>query len=251
MLKKIILVLSLSLISITLEATQYTQSSCTNTWNQIVREQSIDSLYQPLIGLCENEFRKELKKIVSVNAYLSYNTAKKIIFSQIDNINGQVCGVYSGDCITTSGIPNANLFNVEHSWCQSWGATGTAKSDIHHLFPTKSNINSRRSNFPFCEVVYAAWEENGSSFGKSLTSTTSCFEPPDWHKGELARAMFYFALRYSKTIDSDQEEFFRKWNEEYPVSNKEYNRNEDIFSVQGNRNPFVLYPDFIKLISNF
>jgi len=130
------------------------------------------------------------------------------------------------------------------------GATGKAKSDLYHLYPVKSNLNSKRNNFPFCEVSEVLWADYGSSFGRSYSDTT-CFEPPNWHKGELARSMFYFAVRYSRPIDPEQEAFFRKWNRDYPVSNKEHYRNEDIFGFQGNRNPFVQYPEFVKLIRDF
>jgi len=172
------------------------------------------------------------------------------MFSTLDNVRGQVCGVYSGTCIKTASIPDAKYYNTEHSWCQSWGAVGTAKSDLHHLFPVKSTINSKRNNYPFCEVSRASWSQYGSYFGKSYSGTT-CFEPPNWHKGELARAMFYFAVRYSKTIDSEQEAFFREWSDSFPVTEKEHFRNEDIFYFQGNKNPFVQYPEFIKLIRDF
>ena len=153
-------------------------------------------------------------------------------------------------CILTSGIPDSSVFNTEHSWCQSWGAVGIAKSDLHHLYPVRSDLNSRRNNYPFCEVSVASWGEDGSVFGKSISGTV-CFEPRDEHKGALARAMLYFSVRYSRPIDSEQEYFFRKWNTAFPVTEKEFKRNEDIFYFQGNRNPFVKYPEFADVIDDF
>ena len=172
------------------------------------------------------------------------------MFSKLDNVNGVVCDVYSTQCIRTSGIPDPKVFNTEHSWCQSWGAVGISKDDLHHLYPVSSNINSIRSNYPFCEVVASTWSSDGSVFGES-SSGTLCFEPRDEHKGELARAMFYFSVRYSRPIDSEQEYFFRKWNSEFPVTEKEFKRNEDIFTYQGNRNPFITYPAFADVIDDF
>lgn len=251
MLSKIILTFILSFIVISADGFAKTQSSsCDSTWAQIQNLHKLDSLYKPLVGLCGVEFRNKLREKLSTNKDLGYTGARKVMFSYIDNVEGKVCGVYSGTCIKTSGIPDHTKYNTEHSWCQSWGATGTAKSDLHHLYPVKSNLNSRRNNFPFCEVADTQWEDFGSYFGKSY-SGTSCFEPPNWHKGELARSMFYFAVRYSKRVDAEQERFFREWNAENPVSEKEYSRNEEIYRYQGNRNPFVQYPEFVQLITDF
>ena len=248
MFKKIILILVLSLLTLHAETAQ--ADTCSKAWENILDTQQLDPLYQPLIGLCGLEFKKALWKKIATNEDLGYTAARKAMFSFIDNFDGKVCGVYSGECIKTTGIPDHRKYNTEHSWCQSWGATGTAKSDLHHLYPVKSNLNSKRNNYPFCEVSKETWAQYGSKFGKSYSSTT-CFEPPNWHKGELARSMFYFSVRYSRPIDSEQEKFFKKWNNDYSVTDKEIARNEEIFYHQGNRNPFVQYPDFVKLISDF
>jgi len=249
MLKKIFLVFVLCLIVFTAESAQ-SSSSCNSKWDKILQKYDLDPLYKPLIGLCDYKFKKKLWEKMSTNKDLGYTKARTIMFTNLDNIGGRVCGVYSGACIATTGIPDHRLFNTEHSWCQSWGATGKAKSDLHHLYPVQSNINSKRNNFPFCEVQDSYWEESGSYFGKSYSRTT-CFEPPNWHKGELARSMMYFSVRYTRPIDAEQESFFRKWNKEYTVTDKEYYRNEDIFYYQGNKNPFVQYPEFAGLIEDF
>jgi len=252
MLKKVILALILCFIVISVNASVKTRStsSCKTTWDNIQSTHNLDPLYKSLIGLCGIEFRKQLWEKIATNEYLDYKDARVIMFSHLDNVDGKVCGVYSGTCIETSGIPDPSKYNTEHSWCQSWGATGKAKSDLHHLYPVKSNLNSKRNNFPFCEVSDVQWEDYGSYFGHSFSGTT-CFEPPNWHKGELARSMFYFSVRYSRPLDSEQEKFFREWNAEIPVSEKEYYRNEDSLFYQGNRNPFVQYPEFVQLISDY
>jgi len=249
MFKKAILSFLLCFFVLNPKATQASDVSCMDTWNQI-SQSTLEPIYEPLVGLCDTDFRNELSDKISTNKTLEYKEARHILFSSLDNFGGTVCDVYSSTCISTRDIPDPSRFNTEHSWCQSWGATGTAKSDLHHLYPVRSDLNSRRNNFPFCEVLNSSWEEDGSVFGKSYSGTT-CFEPPNWHKGELARAMLYFAVRYSREIDPEQEAFFRKWNEEYPVSNKEYQRNEGIYGFQGNRNPFILHPSFVNLIQDF
>ncbi len=249
MLKRTVLLIVLFL-SFSTSVFSATSKSCDQVWDYILRVYSLDPLYKSLVGLCGSEFRKKLLDKMATNKDLGYDESRRIMFSELDNTQGYVCGVYSGECIKTKGIPDHRIFNTEHSWCQSWGATGKAKADLHHLYPVKSNLNSKRNNFPFCEVQESSWEDYGSYFGVSYSGTT-CFEPRDEHKGALARAMFYFSVRYSRPIDKEQETFFRKWNYENSVSEKEHYRNEGIFHFQGNRNPFVQYPEFVDLIADF
>lgn len=228
----------------------FASESCDAKWATILSHTSIPSKYNKLIGFCDKSFKKKLWYLIKDNKDLGYTGARKFMFALLDNDGGRVCSVYSNLCIETEGIPNASIMNCEHSWPQSLGATGKAKSDLHHLFPVESKFNSKRSNKPFCEVYNVTWEKDGSRYGFSKYDT-ECFEPPQRHKGDLARAMFYFSLRYSKPLDIEQEEFLRKWNKEDCVSTKEFNRNNDIELQQNNRNPFVDVPEFADVISDF
>ncbi len=225
-------------------------NDCSAIWNEILGSGELPQMYKPLEGLCGDSFKSKLRSIISTNKDLGYTTARKTFFGKLDNVGGEVCGVYTGKCIRTSGIPNSNVMNCEHSWPQSKGATGIAKSDLNHLFPSDSRMNSRRSNYPFCEVVDASYEEYGSALGYSKYRT-KCFEPPFSHKGDVARAMLYFSVRYKKSIDAEQEEFFRKWHEEDTVSEKEMVRNDGVEKYQKNRNPFIDFPRFVYLIEDF
>lgn len=247
-LNRLLLVFLITLSFSTLAATS--SRDCREVWNDILSAGELPALYAPLKFLCGDEFRSKLRQVISTNRDLGYTGARKAFFSDVDNVNGVVCGVYTGRCIRTNGIPNPSDMNCEHSWPQSKGASGIAKSDINHLFPADSAMNSRRSNYPFCEVSDSSFEGMGSALGNSKYGT-KCFEPPFAHKGDLSRAMIYFSIRYNKPIDQEQEEFFRKWNDEDPVSEKELNRNDAIERIQGNRNPFIDVPQFIYLIDNF
>ena len=83
------------------------------------------------------------------------------MYSEIDIKPGnQLTGVYSGYTITLdlSQDPSTNAYNqginCEHTWPQSLGAgSEPMKSDMHHLFPTRSNVNSSRGNDPFAESI--------------------------------------------------------------------------------------------------
>ncbi len=107
---------------------------------------------------------------------VSYNEARKHIFSDLDVKNGKVKCVYTGREINGGKIPNSSDMNIEHTWPQSKGATGDAKSDLHHLFPTDSKANSTRSSYPFGKVEKVQWSQGGSKFGTDAQGR-KVFEP--------------------------------------------------------------------------
>jgi deoxyribonuclease-1 len=155
-------------------------------------------------------------------------------------------------------IPDHAIVNTEHTWPQSRfsGRFGKdfQKSDMHHLYPTDSQLNGIRGNNPFGEVVkdLKKLKCNGvSRYGQATTGRAEVFEPPKEHKGNVARALFYFSTRYDLPIDPNQEAVLRKWNKEDPVDQDEMTRNEFILSKQGNRNPFVDYPELADTIADF
>ena len=173
------------------------------------------------------------------------------------------CGNYTqeGDC-----------YNREHSFPQSWfvGGTYPMYSDINHLFPTDGKVNAVRSNFPFGEVttLIGSPTQNGSKLGtgNNFGYTGTVFEPINEYKGDFARAQFYMATRYESQIDSWQNngnanevlngteyqayddwyiKLLYKWHLQDPVSDKERARNDSVFVVQNNRNPFIDNPQWV------
>lgn len=145
-------------------------------------------------------------------------------------------------------IPTDKVVNAEHTWPQSKFSRNfdkeTQKSDMHHLFPTDSQMNSDRGNHNFGEVVQDTKKLKceGARLGRSAKGDL-IFEPPQVHKGNVARALFYFSVRYELLIPGEMEEALRKWNKEDPVDEEEARRNEEIFKLQGTRNPFIDNPD--------
>ena len=140
--------------------------------------------------------------------------------------------------------------NIEHTWPQSNGANGIAKSDLHHLFPVDSPTNSIRSSLPFCDVIESKWSNSQSKRGFN-SFKEHCFEPPEQHKGNVARALFYFSVRYQMPIDDNQESYLRKWCKQDPIDQDEIDRNDKIKSFQYNSNPFIERPELIEQIKNF
>jgi len=212
---------------------------------------SYEPPYDGLENLTDADLKYALYNIVKNHNSLGYSNAKEVMFGDIDNISGRVQCVYTGTWITTSGIPNNNTMNTEHTWCQSWGADREpGRSDLHHLFPTLSPVNSRRSNHPLGWVVSQTWSQGGSRIGDDEWGTT-VFEVRPENRGDSARAILYFAVRYAYTIDAHMEAAMRDWNAEDPPDDIEKTRNDNIERYQHNRNPFVDHPEFVERISDF
>jgi endonuclease I len=146
--------------------------------------------------------------------------------------------------------------NAEHTWPQSRFTNRYSKDlhkcDMHNLFPSDSEMNSRRSSLRFGNVLEDMEELkcDVSRLGSSEKGEV-VFEPPADHKGNVARAIFYFAARYEMKISDEEEATLRDWNEEDPVDEAEVLRAEKIFQLQHTRNPFVDLPDLLEKIENF
>jgi len=177
------------------------------------------------------------------------------------------CGNYSGE---------GGCYNREHSFPKSWfgGTNEPMNSDVHHIYATDGYVNSKRSNFPFGEVASATFTStNGSKLGSASSAinyTGTVFEPIDEFKGDFARAYFYMATRYENVIGTWQNNttasnavlngtssqvfeswvvaMLINWHNADPVSQMEIDRNQAAFEFQGNRNPFIDYPEFVEMI---
>jgi deoxyribonuclease I len=154
-------------------------------------------------------------------------------------------------------VPDNSIINIEHTWPQSKFSGRYSKelqkSDMHHLFPTDSKMNSLRGNTFFGEVEKDSGKTNcaASRFGNGTMGSVKIFEPPAEHKGHVARALFYFSVRYDLPIRSEEEVILKKWNNEFPVDAEEMARNTEIEKIQNNRNPFVDYPELANQVADF
>lgn len=216
----------------------------------------------------------DLKDAIHVQAKsqqvnLSYDQARIMMFNSIDLekdhrgyfINCVYCGIkyyhYSLNETPTSKLPNPLYMNTEHTWPQSKFSgrfsQSMQKADLHHLYPTLSRINGDRGNLPFAEVnegheVYC----DTSSVGRPVSGDGGrFFEPPAPHKGNVARALFYFSVRYKIAIDPVQEYFIRQWHILDPVDAREKRRHELIYRIQRNRNPFIDQPELVNQVLDF
>ncbi|MCB0421524.1 MAG: endonuclease [Bdellovibrionales bacterium] len=201
----------------------------------------------------------------------NYTDARKILFGQLHltqvgnsyAIKGVYCNTFFGDESFGRGngpspgrIPSHQVVNAEHTWPQSHFTKRypalTQKTDLHHLFPSSSRMNSTRGNRDF-GIVEKMTAETCPAFKVGLPSGIPAVhaEPPDSHKGNVARAMMYFSIRNETPINTYQEAVFRLWNKMDPVDAEEWNRAEAIFTVQGVRNPFIDFPNLADYIADF
>jgi len=185
--------------------------------------------------------------------------------------DGKVWDMYS-DCTFTFGTHQCgnykdicDCYNREHSFPASWfNKVEPTYTDLFHLYPTDGKVNSLRGDYPFGET-------NGTLY--TISKIGSCtfpgytgmvFEPADEYKGDFARTYFYIATRYENQIKQwscpmlagNSTSVFKawsialllKWHRQDPVSEKETNRNNAVYNIQKNRNPFIDYPDLVELI---
>lgn len=206
---------------------------------------NFETEYAKCAKLTDGELIDALHKLVDNHIALSYQGARFEFFSNLDNVDGFVECVYTGRKVKTNKIPNGTNMNCEHTWPQSQGAVGVAKTDIHHLFPADSKANSQRWHLPFGEVTDPSWSEGGSKKDEDL------FEVRMENRGNTARAKFYFAIRYELKIGAEEEAVLKQWHSEDPVDDAERKRNDGTEEIQKNRNPFVDHPEFVSQISDF
>lgn len=166
------------------------------------------------------------------------------------------CGNYAqeGDC-----------FNREHSFPQSWYDDAWPMStDLFHVYPTDGYVNGIRSNLPFGPVGNPNFvSTNGSKRGSCswFGCNTTVFEPIDEYKGDFARSYFYMLTRYYDQVSGWESEMLQgddfvewaravlmQWAANDPVSQKEIDRNNAIYNIQNNRNPFIDITEFAENI---
>lgn len=158
--------------------------------------------------------------------------------------------------------------NIEHSVAKSWwgGTKNNAYCDLHHLNPSDQNANSRKSNYPLGELTSVSWDNGVTFVGKANIdgSSQNAYEPCDEYKGDFARTFMYMFTCYQDltweytwmnyenstypTLKPWAVELLLKWHKQDPVSEKEVNRNNAVHAVQGNRNPYIDYPQLADYV---
>lgn len=179
------------------------------------------------------------------------------------------------------GTSEKHVYSREHSMPKSWFGGGTSvgpSTDMFHLYPVDSYMNSVRNNHPFGENNGEKFTSAGgySKLGVCTYEGYSgtCFEPNDEWKGDFARTYFYMVTCYEESLptwyteNADSYEgakatfdgntypglstwqlsMLLKWSRQDPVDSIEIKRNEAVCVIQHNRNPFIDYPGLEEFI---
>jgi len=245
----------------------------------ITKAQPPTGYYDPALGKLGTDLQQALHDIIDNHTAVSYNSLWTHFQTTDKKSNGKVWDMYSD---IPGGTPpyeytfgsdqcgNYNsendCYNREHSWPKSWFNDGNPMyTDMFHLVPTDGYVNGMRSNYPYGEVGTASWTSlNGSRLGDCATPgyTGIVFEPRDEYKGDFARNYFYMATRYYKEDNgwpgSDMvtgsqfkpwaKAMLLQWAQSDPVTQKEIDRNNAIYGIQHNRNPFIDHPEYANSI---
>ena len=198
---------------------------------------------------------------------LGYDNARRAMYSFTDkDSDGMVTGVYSGFKQASRDTTFLNPINAEHTIPQSWfDRKSPMKSDLHHLFPTHKKVNTVRSNSPFDDIDDQATEKWYTADDSGLKKISNIptneidsysesvggevFEPREDHKGNLARAVYYFYTMYPDAAGDISEiakkEILFQWHLKDPVDDAEKERNSRIEERQGTRNPYIDHPELV------
>ncbi len=230
-----------------------------------------DGYYDAADGLLGEELRAELHDIIDNHTVISYSDIWGAFFTTDVKSNGMIWDMYSdipggtppyeytpGDDQGGSAGGEGEGYNREHSWPRSWfgGEILPMNTDINMIYPSDIYVNNRRGNYPYGEVSNPTWtSENGCKIGPCVYTGYSgtVFEPIDEYKGDFARAYLYMTVRYygedgawpgsdmcdGAVLEDWAEEMLLEWHAADPVSEKEIERNEAVYAIQGNRNPFI------------
>lgn len=185
------------------------------------------------------------------------------------NPDGSVIDMYSPIVRYFDGFKSVSGMHIEHAFPKSWwgGNEWPVYKDLFHLYPSDGSINMSKSNNPLGVVTGTPTSDNGVSKVGPATYpgyTGNVFEPANEFKGDFARSYFYVVTVYqdlapfwnSPMLNKNTYpvwkpwaiELLKQWHEQDPVSIKEALRQEEVFKVQGNRNPFIDYPDLVNYI---
>jgi endonuclease I len=175
----------------------------------------------------------------------------------------------------TGGNVEGQFYNREHTFPQAWfgGKVEPMYSDAFIVYPTDKKVNGIRANSPYGIVGTPTFTSlNGTKVGNNISSaayTGTVFEPIDAYKGDVARSNLYVATAYEDQVVGWQKNanaddildgttypafdtwyinLLYQWHIQDPVSQKEIDRNNEVYMLQGTRNPYIDHPEYVALV---
>jgi len=257
------------------------------TFLVITKAQPPAGYYDNATGKTGATLKTALYNIINAHTAVSYTPGVWNAFNTTDKkANGKVWDMYSdvpggtlpyeytlvsNQCGTYGA--EGDCYNREHSFPKSWfGDVAPMNVDIFHLYATDGYVNGKRSNYPYGTVSSPSWtSKNGSKLGPCSAPgyTGTVFEPIDEYKGDFARTYFYMVTCYENLIVSWYSNAEAKpvlnattypafnswflnlmlaWNAADPVSAKEIARNNAVYAIQHNRNPYIDHPEYVNSV---
>lgn len=229
--------------------------------------------YAPAQGLTGSTLQNALRNIIKNHVVIDYGTIDEVmqVIDEAAPGSANVRLLYSNATLPKTSNNINGGWNREHVWPRSDGVgdNGPDYSDLHHLFPCKDTVNSLRSNDPYnvCSNLHS------DPFAPESHGDGSFWEPLDRDKGIVARAQLYMMTRYDGSEPLTEDLVLADntaptgtqgvlttllaWHKAYPPTDYERNRNNAIYSgalvggilrAQGNRNPFIDFPQFADAI---
>ncbi len=241
------------------------------TWALIVQAQAPTGYYSAAKGKKAAALKTALGAIVGPHTERSYNQLWQDFKTTDVRPDGTIWDIYSnatsyrpgGSAQGANYRKEGDSYNREHSFPKSWfNDAKPMYTDLFHLYPTDGYVNNRRSNYPYGETKGERYM-SADGFSKLGSCTVPgytgiVFEPADEYKGDLARTYFYMATAYDNKIAGWHSDMLAgnsypafsswaltmllRWAAEDPVSDKERARNEAVYNIQHNRNPYIDYP---------
>lgn len=234
-----------------------------------------DHYYQSIDGKKKVELKKALQNIIKKHYVAKYKELWNW-YETTDVVPGTTNQVFDYYSDVVEYFPEPSNMNKEHACPQSWwgsGASCDCYSDLFNVMPSNSNANSAKSNYPVGVVKSSniTYSNPRMKVGSSARSQYEgkVFEPCDEYKGDFARIYFYVATCYAdaawgsntnvaSTCAFTQQDYptvkpwildlLLEWHHADPPSEWEVIRNERVYSVQTNRNPFIDYPQLADYI---
>lgn len=233
-----------------------------------------EGYYSSLKGKKGAELKTAIHDIIKKANVLEYGSGKGKtwwgFWSTDRNENGYFIDRYSAEKewlkSTSQGAPGAGM-NIEHSFPKSWwgGATVPAYKDLYNLMPCESRINSTKSNYPM-GIVVSGDKGNGWTKVGEGTDGKKYWEPAAPWKGDFARGYMYMATAYQDynwkgdqahqilqqgaypTLQKWAYTLYIQWAKADKPDALEIKRNNDVAKIQGNRNPYVDFPNLMEYV---
>ena len=271
----------------------------------LILAQAPSAYYSGTENLTGYALKSKIHDIISTKTYNFHYDDLKTLYGQTDvdryydygaDNNTYLLDIYSNNPTGTTAyhytldniIGSANAeglgWNREHMMPQSsFNSAYPMYSDLFFVVPTDARINQLRSNYPYGKAgsttyyTFTNGSKQASNGTPNATYTGRVYEPVDEFKGDVARTLLYFAVRYEgklgafnfttnandptkdqNPLDGSEEKAYENWyvamllnwHQQDPVSQREIDRNNSVFNIQKNRNPFVDHPEWVEMIWN-